>query len=67
MNISELLQNVGYEVTLNISPSEWIASFPERLEDVYSPAKTITYNIEQILNNGIPKYCISYYILTNVI
>jgi hypothetical protein len=67
MNIHELLKNVGYEVSLELSPEIWIATLPERLEDTYSSTKTIEYNIKQILENGVPKYCVTYYILTSLI
>jgi hypothetical protein len=67
MNIQNLLKNVGYQVEVMLTPDEWIATFPERFEDEYSPDLEVSYNIEELIQNNIPKYCVCYYILAHII
>lgn len=66
-NLQRFIENADYAVKVYITQNEWQLHLPNNKEFLDKPAKTIIYHIDDISNSGIPFYCITYYIMANII
>lgn len=66
-DLLRFLDNAEYMIIVHITDNIWTVTIPENKEFINRPQQIIEYNTNQILESGIPRYCITYYIIAHII